>query len=139
MTNPPTEMMTKMTTNNKQHRAPFFSRILPATALLAAASLLFALPSFAQSKVPTVRLIQGTVTDKNDKPLSNAVVYLKDEKTLTVKSYLTDDHGHYRFGQLSMSTDYEIWADLGGVHSKTKHLSSFNSKPTVDYSFQIDK
>lgn len=135
---PQAMMMTKMTMNNPQHRAPqhLFSRIVTATAAVA---LLFALPSFAQKKEPTVRLIQGTVTDKSDKPISGAVVYLKDEKTLTVKSFLTDEQGHYRFGQLSMSNDYEIWADQAGTHSKSKHLSSFNSKPTVDYSFQIDK
>lgn len=144
MTMPPATMMTtKMTMNNALHsRAPFFSRLAKVsatTALIATGLALCTVVAGAQQKEPTVRLIQGTVTDKNDKPLPNAVVYLKDEKTLQVKSYLTDEQGHFRFGQLSMSTDYDVWADLGGTHSKTKNVSSFNSKPTIDYTLKIEK
>ncbi len=142
-----TMMMTKMTTSSTlshglQPHAGFLSRLarFSAVATLLTVGLgFYALPANAQKKEPTVRLIQGTVTDKNDKPLSNAVVYLKDEKTLQVKSFLTDEQGRFRFGQLSMSTDYDVWADLGGTHSKTKTISSFNSKPTIDYTLKIDK
>lgn len=146
MTKPQATMMTtkmKMSKATPTQLSSLRSRI--SAPMTAAALLLAGLGSFAgsaapgQHKGPTVRLIQGLVTDKDDKPLPNAVVYLKDEKTLQVKSYLTDDQGHFRFGQLSMATDYDVWADHGGTHSKTKTISSFNSKPTVDYTLKIDK
>jgi len=139
-----------MTMNNEQQKTLLaqqprahalrsrLAKLAAASLLLTAGMALFALPATAQHKDAAVRLVQGTVTDKDDKPLSNAVVYLKDEKSLQVKSYLTDDQGHFRFGQLSMANDYEIWADHSGTHSKTKHISSFNSKATVDYSLKID-
>ena len=108
--------------------------VLPAAALLANAA-----PSaFAQHKKdPTQRLIEGTVTDKGSKPLPGAVVYLKDAKTLALKSYLADDTGHFRFAQLSLDTDYELWATMNGKHSKTRSISSFNSKPTLDYTLKL--
>jgi hypothetical protein len=103
-------------------------------ALTAAPSLLHA----QQQKQPTERLVEGTVTGKSDQPLAGAVVYIKDTKTLTIKSYLTDDKGHFRFGQLSLSTDYDLWADNHGVHSKTKHVSPFNNKSNLEYTLKID-
>ncbi|MDE1155749.1 MAG: carboxypeptidase-like regulatory domain-containing protein [Acidobacteriaceae bacterium] len=91
-----------------------------------------------QGKEASVRTVEGSVVDKNDKPLANAVVYIKDTRTLAIKSYLTDDQGHFRFGQLSLSTDYDVWAEHNRVLSKTKSISSFNSKPTVHFTFKID-
>ena len=103
------------------------------------ASLLVPQHAFAQQKKEaTQRLVEGTVTDKGDKPLPGAVVYLKDSKTLTVKSYLTDEAGHFRFGQLSLTTDYDLWATVNGKRSKTRSISSFNSRPTLDFTLKVD-
>src|SRR5580658_5968287 len=59
----------------------------------------------------TQRVVQGKITDKSDAPLKGATVYLKDDHTLAVKSYIASDDGSYRFGQLAQSADYEVWAE----------------------------
>ena len=87
---------------------------------------------------PVTRTIAGKVTDKGNAPLQGAVVYLKDDKTLSVKSFIATDQGTFRFGQLSQSTDYEVWAESSGKKSATKTISSFDSKADVTVNLKID-
>lgn len=93
----------------------------------------------AQSHGPVQRVLDGKVVDKNDKPITGAVVYLKDSKTMSVKSYLTDEEGHFRFGQLSQNIDYEVWAEQNGVHSKSKNISSFDNRNDFHFVLKISK
>ena len=87
---------------------------------------------------PVQRVVLGKVTNKGDVPLQGAVVYLKDDKTLGVKSFIATDQGTYRFGQLSQNTDYEVWAESGGKKSATKLVSSFDSKNEFTINLKID-
>ncbi len=84
------------------------------------------------------RVVQGRVISKGDTPLQGAVVYLKDDHTLAVKSFISDDKGEYRFGQLASATDYELWAELNGKKSGTKNISSFDSKNNFTIDLKID-
>jgi hypothetical protein len=107
---------------------------------LAAAGCL-ALPQssvFAQSRGPVQRTVQGKITDKAGAPINGAVVYLKDDHTLTVMSKITDAEGAYRFGQLSQNTDYELWAEHNGKKSKTKAISSFESRNSFNFDMKVD-
>ena len=92
----------------------------------------------AQSRGPVQRTVQGKVVDKSNSPLRGAVVYLKDDHTLSVMSKITDDQGAYRFGQLSQSTDYELWAESNGKKSKTKTISSFESRNDFNFNLKVD-
>src|SRR5579884_1767692 len=76
---------------------------------------------------PSTRSLQGTVLTKGDVPLSDAVVYLKNRKTLDIRTYISDKDGNYRFTSLSPNIDYEIYAEYKGKKSDTKTLSSFDS------------
>jgi hypothetical protein len=101
--------------------------------LIAAVMLMFAVgsvvaPAVADTRGPVQRVVSGRVLGDNNAPVANAVVYLKDTRTLAVKSYLAAADGTYRFGQLSGTTDYEVWAESGGKKSKTKTISSFDTK-----------
>jgi hypothetical protein len=114
---------------------------LAARAFVFFASTAFFLPGAhaQQKKEPTERLVTGTVLNKAGQPFPNAVVYLEDNKTMTIKTYVADDHGDFRFAQLSLSTDYDLWAEVNKVKSKTKHISSFNAKPELDYTITVDQ
>jgi hypothetical protein len=93
---------------------------------------------WAQQRGPEQRVVQGKVTDKSEAPIKGAVVYLKDGHTLSVKSYLTNDQGEYRFGQLAQNTDYEIWAESNGKKSNVRNISSFESKNQFLFNFKVD-
>ena len=86
----------------------------------------------------TSRTVTGTVLGKGDIALGGAVVYLKNAKTLAVKSYIADDSGQFRFASLSTNVDYELYAEFNGVRSSTKSISSFDSRTAVQVTLHID-
>lgn len=90
------------------------------------------------TKAPELRTVQGSVEDKSGAPIQGAVVYLQDTKTMAVKSFLSDNEGHFHFRQLSMSTDYGLWAEMNGVRSKTMNISQFNSHADLEYMLKLD-
>jgi hypothetical protein len=94
--------------------------------------------SEAQSLGQAVRVVQGIVQNGNDQPQGNAVVYLQDQKSQEVRTYITEANGHYRFGQLSTEVDYQLWAEYKGHKSKTRSISSFDSKKEFNFDLKID-
>lgn len=104
-----------------------------------AAPAILATPGVAQQRGPVQRTVQGKVTDGSNNALKGAVVYLKDDHTLSVKSFIADDQGEYRFGQLAQNTDYEIWAEHDGKKSAVKTISSFDSKNQFIINLKVDK
>jgi hypothetical protein len=84
------------------------------------------------------RNITGQVLSKADAPLSEAIVYLKNTKTLAVKSFITEKDGGYRFSRLSPNIDYEIYAEFQGQKSGTKTVSSFDNRTNVTLNIHID-
>lgn len=86
----------------------------------------------------TSRLLTGTVLDKSDKPISNAVVYLKNTKTLAVKTYIAQNDGTYRFPELSPNVDYDVYAEKDGRKSGTKTLSQFDDRAQANINLKID-
>ncbi len=112
--------------------------MLTVVSLLAPALPVFNTPAHAQQRGPVQRVLSGKVTDKGNAALPGAVVFLKDDHTLAVKSFISDDNGGYRFGQLSLNTDYEVWAEASGKKSAVKSISSFDSKPDIVINLKID-
>jgi len=84
------------------------------------------------------RSLNGTVRDKNDAPLPNAIVYLKNMRTLAVKTYIAGDGGVYRFNGLSPNADYEVYAEFNGARSDTKTISSFDGRKAITYNLKVD-
>ena len=93
----------------------------------------------AQQRGPEQRVVQGKVVDGANAPIKGAVVYLKDSRSLAVKSFFSGDDGSYRFGQLSQNTDYEIWAESNGKKSAVKSISSFDNKNQFFINLKIEK
>jgi hypothetical protein len=90
---------------------------------------------------PTSKMLTGTVSDKSEQPIVGAVVYLKNSKSLVVKSFFTQQDGTYRFPQLALNTDYEIWAEKDGKKSDTKSISQFDDRftPTINLMVNLNK
>ncbi|MDR3749483.1 MAG: carboxypeptidase-like regulatory domain-containing protein [Acidobacteriota bacterium] len=86
----------------------------------------------------TSRLLTGTVLDKSDQPVSNAVVYLKNTKTLAVKTFIAEENGTFRFPELSPNVDYEVYAQRNGRKSDTKVLSQFDDREKPNINLRID-
>lgn len=116
----------------------FAGKVVVASCLAASCCLVLPQIAMAQSRGPVQRTIDGKVVDKSDAPLKGAVVYLKDDHTLSVMSKITGDDGTYRFGQLSQNTDYELWAESNGKKSKTKNISSFESRNAFHFNLKVD-
>jgi hypothetical protein len=83
------------------------------------------------------RVLTGTVMDKNDQPIPNAVVYLKNEKTLNVRTFFGQKDGTYRFPQLERNVDYEVYAEIDGKRSDTKTVSQFDDRNAPHVNLRI--
>ncbi len=86
---------------------------------------------------PTTRTLTGQVSGHNDAPIEKAIVYLKNTKTLAVKTYITDANGQYQFNSLAQNVDYEVYADYNGQKSDTKTLSGFDSRIKAQINLHI--
>lgn len=107
---------------------------------LAAGAALWLTPgqASAAANVPMERVADGRVLGKTDSPISGAIVFLKDSRSQSIRTYICDKEGRFHFGQLTQDTDYEIWAEANGMRSKTKAISSFDSKNNYDFTLRID-
>ena len=85
-----------------------------------------------------LRTLNGNVRNKSDQILPGSIVYLKNMKTLSVKSYIADDKGEFHFHALSPNVDYEVYAEYDGQKSSTKTLSSFDSRNKAYINLKID-
>ncbi len=83
--------------------------------------------ALAQSKPAVRHTVEGTVVNDAKAPVTGAVVYLENPKSLDVQSYLTDQKGYFHFSQISPQTDYEVWAEQNGVETKHEFISQFSS------------
>lgn len=85
----------------------------------------------------TTRTLTGVVLGKSDAPVSNAVVYLKNMKSLAVKTVIAGNDGSYRFPEISPNVDYEIYAQREGKKSDTKTLSQFDDRQKANIVLRI--
>jgi hypothetical protein len=90
------------------------------------------------SKEDKTRLLTGKVLDSGDNPLPNAVVYLTNTHTRSVKTYIVGPDGTYRFPALQPSIDYEVYAQFNNRKSHTKTVSQFDDRQQVYISLKID-
>ena len=97
------------------------------------AMMAISVPVMAQQQT---RVLEGQVTDQ-DAPAAEAIVYLKNTKTLAVKTFISDNRGMYRFNALSPNVDYEIFAEKGSKKSDTKTLSSFDSRKQATINLRL--
>ncbi|MCI0349218.1 MAG: carboxypeptidase-like regulatory domain-containing protein [Acidobacteriales bacterium] len=91
-----------------------------------------------EKKGPQLRTLTGVVLSADDTPVPNAIVYLKNVKTRTIKTYIAGKDGSFQFNGLSPNIDYEVYAELDGKKSSSKTLSSFDSRPKATINLRLD-
>lgn len=115
--------------------------IVGAAALLGA-TYAFALPPQAvaqeRGQQQQARSVSGQVTDKSDRPLADAVVYLKNLRTLAIRTIITNASGEYSFNGLPTNADFEVYAEYQGKRSPVKTLSSFDSRRAATIHLKVD-
>ena len=113
------------------------------TAFAVACAIVFILTSaagasFDKKDKSTGRLLFGKVLDQGDNPIPDAVVYLTNNRTRAIKTYIVGDDGTFRFPALSTAVDYEVYAQYKGRKSDTKSLSQFDDRSQVYLNLRID-
>ena len=105
------------------------------------AGLLWPAATIAQDKKreAQLRTVHGMVMDKDENELPGGVVYLKNTKTQTVKTYIAEEKGEYRFSGLDPNVDYEIHAEKEGMTSTKRAISSFDSRKEIVVNLKVDK
>ncbi len=88
---------------------------------------------------PPRRTVQGAVVDQHSNPLENAVVLIKNDWTLLIRSYITQADGKYHFAGLSSDVDYELTAEYDGRRSSARTLNKFDSpeEPKIDLTIHL--
>jgi Carboxypeptidase regulatory-like domain len=73
-----------------------------------------------------LRTVSGMVVSAEGVPMRSAIVYLYDDRTQSVRTWITDKSGHYRFSGLFPSDDYEIHAEGAGSASGEHRISKLD-------------
>lgn len=113
----------------------------PAIAAILLFSLAVALtPASARQKESPLRTVEGTVVDKQDNVLPRAVVYLLNTRTQVIRTYIsTDGEGLYRFSGLDPNVDFDIHAELNGLTSIVRTVSSFDTRKDIVLILKVDR
>jgi hypothetical protein len=97
---------------------------------------MIALPTAAVAQAAQ-RVVQGKVELSGGGMAKGAIVYIKNGKTLEVRTYISSDDGSYRFGQLNPDADYTVWAEYQGKKSKERTVSAFDTKKVLTIVLRI--
>jgi hypothetical protein len=83
------------------------------------------------------RVVTGVVVDDTETHIQGATVFLKDLKTKTIRSFTTAADGQFRFTQVNMAEDHEVWAEMGGKKSAVKTISSWDARKTFEAELKL--
>ncbi len=113
--------------------------LLAATLMLGACTLVGGggASAYAQNFNFGQRVVRGVVENASSVPLAGATVFLRNVKTKAIRSYTTEASGQFRFAQVDMSEDFDLWAEKGGRKSASKTISSWDSRKEVDAELKI--
>lgn len=114
-----------------------------ATVILSAAFALGAL-AVSTSTAPAAhaqnlgqRVVNGSVQDADSAAVHGATVFLRNSKTKSIRSYTSSEQGRFRFAQVDMGTDFDLWAEKDGKKSAVKTISSWDSRKEVEAELKL--
>jgi hypothetical protein len=82
----------------------------------------------AQAQNIGERTVSGTVLNADSNPVPGATVFLRNEKTKSIRSYTSTTDGHFHFAQVNMAEDFDLWAEKSGKKSPVKTVSSWDAR-----------
>jgi hypothetical protein len=85
-------------------------------------------PAPVQAQNIGQRVVDGIVVDAGGVQVSGATVFLKDLKTKLIRSFTSDPTGKFRFTQVDMAEDHELWAEKDGHKSPVKTVSQWDAR-----------
>jgi hypothetical protein len=94
-------------------------------------------PFTAQAQNMGQRVVMGAVVDANSAPVASATVFLKDLKSKAIRSYSTTEKGRFRFAQVNMAEDHELWAEKDGKKSAVKTVSSWDARKEFEVELKL--
>jgi hypothetical protein len=74
------------------------------------------------------RTVTGTVVDSANNPTQGATVFLKNQKSKSIRSFTSLDNGHFYFAQVNKAEDFDLWAEKNGKKSEVKTVSSWDER-----------
>lgn len=83
------------------------------------------------------RVVTGTVLDAESAAVAGATVFLRNAKTKSIRSYTSTKDGHFRFAQVNMSEDFDLWAEKDGKKSGVKTVSSWDTSKDFERELKI--
>ena len=94
-------------------------------------------PFVAQAQNMGQRVVMGAVVDANSAPMVGATVFLRDLKSKAIRSYSTNEKGRFRFAQVNMAEDHELWAEKNGKKSAVKTVSSWDARKEFEVELKL--
>jgi hypothetical protein len=108
------------------------------------AALAFGVISIAGILTPTghaqnlgQRVVSGAVVDADSAVVAGATVFLRNSKNKSIRSYTSTKEGRFRFVQVNMSEDYDLWAEKEGRKSAIKTVSSWDSRKDFECELKL--
>lgn len=83
------------------------------------------------------RTVAGSVLDGRSAPVAGATVFLKNTKTKSIRSYTSSTDGRFRFTQVNMTDDYDLWAERDGKKSPTKTVSTWDARKDFETELKL--
>jgi Carboxypeptidase regulatory-like domain len=83
------------------------------------------------------RVVTGSVIDADSTAVVGATVFLQNLKTKSIRSYTSAKDGRFRFAQVNMSDDYDLWAEKSGKKSAIKTVSSWDARKEFEAELRL--
>src|ERR1700757_3370664 len=83
------------------------------------------------------RVVTGSVVDDASAAVPGATVFLQNLKTKSIRSYTSAKDGRFRFAQVNMAEDYDLWAEKEGRKSPVKTVSNWDARKEYETELKL--
>ncbi len=94
-------------------------------------------PAEAQAQNLGMRAVSGYVVDADSKSVAGATVFLRYIKNKSIRSFTTEAGGRFRFTQVNMAEDNELWAEKDGKKSPVKTVSQWDTRKEFETELKL--